>query len=112
MDRAAMRVRAESLLAQIGVELDVTRAMRSLSTAQEQLVQIAAAIGAATGILIFDEPTSSLSEPEAQSLFALIRRLRGLGLTIIYVSHRLPEVFDLADRISVLRDGKYVGTLN
>jgi len=111
VNAAAMRAKAEALLGQIGVQLDVRRTMRSLSTAQEQLVQIAAAVGSAAKVLIFDEPTSSLSEPEAESLFALIDRLRKRGTTIIYVSHRLPEVFRLSDRISVLRDGKYVGTL-
>src|SRR4051812_29353130 len=91
--------------------MDVTRAMRTLSTAQEQLVQIASAVGTGAKILIFDEPTSSLSEPEAQALFTLIERLQSHGSTIIYVSHRMPEVFRLCDRVSVLRDGKYVGTV-
>jgi ABC-type sugar transport system ATPase subunit len=91
--------------------LDVTQPMRVLSTAQEQLVQIASAVGTGAGILVFDEPTSSLSETEAQALFTLIERLRSRGVTIIYVSHRMPEVFRLCDRISVLRDGRYVGTL-
>src|SRR5205823_14160853 len=63
-------------------------------------------------VIVFDEPTSSLSEPEAQQLFKLIEDLRTRGVTMIYVSHRMPEVFRLCDRISVLRDGKYVGTLD
>ncbi len=111
-DRAQMRRRAETLLAQIGVSLDVTQPMRSLSTAQEQLVQIASAVGTDAKILVFDEPTSSLSEPEAQQLFKLIEQLRSRGVTMIYVSHRMPELFRLCDRISVLRDGRYVGTLD
>lgn len=111
VDRAAMIRRSGRLLDQIGVTLDVRQPMRDLSTAQEQLVQIAAAVGTGANILVFDEPTSSLSEPEAQRLFSLIEALRGRGVTIIYVSHRLPEVFRLCDRISVLRDGRYVGTL-
>ncbi len=112
VDRPAMARRAGELLRQIGVELDVTRPMRALTTAQEQLVQIAAAVGTGARILIFDEPTSSLSEPEAQRLFALIEALRGRGVTMIYVSHRMPEVLRLCDRISVLRDGRYVATLD
>ena len=112
VDRAAMRRRAEELLGKIGVALDVRQPMRNLSTAQEQLVQIASAVGTGARILVFDEPTSSLSEPEAQRLFALIEDLRRRGVTMIYVSHRMPEVFRLCDRLSVLRDGKYVGTLD
>jgi ABC-type sugar transport system ATPase subunit len=106
-----MHHRARQLLGQIGVSLDVSQPMRALSTAQEQLVQIAAAIGTDARILIFDEPTSSLSEPEAQRLFELIQALKAGGVTIIYISHRMPELFGLCDRISVLRDGRYVGTL-
>ncbi|WP_428937654.1 sugar ABC transporter ATP-binding protein [Fontivita pretiosa] len=111
VDRPRMHRRAERLLGQIGVSLDVTQPMRALSTAQEQLVQIASAIGTDARILIFDEPTSSLSEPEAQRLFELIQRLKSRGVTMIYISHRMPELFRLCDRISVLRDGRYVGTL-
>ncbi|HEY7086588.1 MAG TPA: sugar ABC transporter ATP-binding protein [Tepidisphaeraceae bacterium] len=112
VDRAEMRRRAEKLLGQIGVSLDVNQPMRALSTAQEQLVQIASAVGTNARILVFDEPTSSLSEPEAQQLFLLIEDLRKRGVTMIYVSHRMPELFRLCDKISVLRDGKYVGTVD
>ncbi len=111
VDRAALRVRARQLLAAIGVALDVEQPMRRLTTGQEQLVQIAAAVGTGAKVLVFDEPTSSLSEAEAQRLFALIEQLKRRGVTMLYVSHRLPEVLRLADRISVLRDGRYVGTL-
>lgn len=111
LDQKEMHQRAEKLLSRIGVNLDVQSLMRDLSTAQEQLVQIAAALGTNPRILIFDEPTSSLSEPEAQQLFALIESLKSEGLTMIYVSHRMPELFRLCDKISVLRDGAYVGTL-
>jgi ABC-type sugar transport system ATPase subunit len=112
VDRKEMIRRATKLLGQIGVSLDVTQPMRALSTAQEQLVQIASAVGTAAKILVFDEPTSSLSEPEAQQLFKLIDDLKARGVTMIYVSHRMPELFRLCDKISVLRDGKYVGTLD
>ncbi len=111
LDRPAMEARAEKLLRAIGVDLDVRRPLRELSTAQEQLVQIAAAVGTDPRILIFDEPTSSLAEPDAQNLFRLIEELKARGLTMIYVSHRMPELFLLCDRISVLRDGSYVGTV-
>ena len=111
LDRAEMGRRAEALLDTIGVNLNVWQDMRDLSTAQEQLVQIAAAVCTDPRILIFDEPTSSLSEPEAQSLFKLIESLKSRGITMIYVSHRMPELFQLCDKISVLRDGQHVGTL-
>jgi ABC-type sugar transport system ATPase subunit len=110
-DRAGMRRRAEALLREIGMSLDVRQPMKQLTTGQEQLVQIAAAVGRGAKVLIFDEPTSSLSESESQRLFALIEQLRQRGVTMIYVSHRLPEVLRLCDRISVLRDGHHVGTL-
>src|SRR5438552_12528738 len=112
LNRREMVRRATELLAQIGISMDVRQPMRSLSTAQEQLVQIASAVGTGAKILIFDEPTSSLSEPEAQRLFDLIERLKRDGVTLIYVSHRMPEVLRLCDRISVLRDGKYIGTID
>ena len=76
--------------------------MNELSTAQEQLVQIAAAVGIGPRIVVFDEPTSSLAEPDAQNLFKLIESLREGGMTMIYVSHRMPELFRLCDKISVL----------
>ena len=112
VDWTAMTQRARNLLSAIGVyHLDVRRTMGELSTAQEQLVQIAAAVGINPSVIIFDEPTSSLGEADAQSLFRLIERLKTGGVTTIYVSHRMPELFRLCNRVSVLRDGQYVGTL-
>ena len=111
VDTVEMERRANKLLGKIGVHLDVSRPMNELSTAQEQLVQIAAAVGIDPRIVVFDEPTSSLAEPDAQNLFKLIESLREAGMTMIYVSHRMPELFRLCDKISVLRDGQYVGTL-
>ena len=111
LDRAEMARIATNLLSGIGVELDVWQPMRTLSTAQEQLVQISAAVGTNPRIIVFDEPTSSLAEPDAQNLFKLIENLKARGITTIYVSHRMPELFRLCDKISVLRDGHYVGTL-
>ena len=110
-NRRAMATRARQLLGEIGVTLDVSQPMRALGTGQEQLVQIAAAVGTGARILVFDEPTSSLSETESQRLFDLIGQLRQRDVTTVYISHRLPEVLRLCDRISVLRDGQYVGTL-
>ncbi len=112
VDRRTMAAESRDLLHGIAPELDVRRMMHSLSVAQRQLVQIAAAIGTRAGILVFDEPTSSLADAESKRLFAIIADLRKRGVTIVYVSHRLPEVFELADSISVLRDGRLVGTLS
>jgi ABC-type sugar transport system ATPase subunit len=111
LDRRAMEARARQYLGEINVTLDVRQPMHQLSTAQEQLVQIASAVGSGARILVFDEPTSSLSEAESEHLFTLIERLKARGVTMIYVSHRLAEVFRLCDRLSVLRDGHYVGAL-
>ena len=111
LDRPAMEARARRQLCEIGVALDVRQPMRLLSTGQEQLVQIAAAVGTGARVLVFDEPTSSLSQAESEALFSLMGRLKQRGVTMIYVSHRMPEVLRLCDRISVLRDGHYVSTL-
>jgi len=112
LDQPAMRRAATELLERGGGRVDVREPMGRLSTAQQQLVQIAHAVGSGARVLIFDEPTSSLSDAEVRRLFALIGTLRARRVTIIYVSHRLPEVLHLADRITVLRDGRCVGTLD
>ena len=112
VDREALNRRAREQLAAIGTSLDVTQSMSSLSTAQEQLVQIAAAVATGARVLLFDEPTSSLSDTEAESLFELIERLRDQGVTMVYVSHRIPEVLRLCDRVHVLRDGALAGSLD
>ncbi len=111
VDKNKMFAEANTLLQEIAPEIDVHRTMRSLSVAQRQLIQISSAIGTGANILIFDEPTSSLAETESQRLFSIIADLKRRGVTIIYVSHRMPEVFHLADRISVLRDGRFIGTM-
>ena len=110
VDRATMEKRARERLAEIGATLDVTRPVADLSIAQQQVVQIAAAVGSGARVIVFDEPTSSLSQVDAERLYDLIGRLRERGVTCIYVSHRMPEVFRLCDTVSVLRDGKHVGT--
>jgi ABC-type sugar transport system ATPase subunit len=109
--RGELARRAEAMLAEIGTTLDVRRRLGELTIAQQQLVQIAAAVGGGAEIIVFDEPTSSLSQVDAERLYELIGRLKGRGVTCLYVSHRMPEVFRLADRVSVLRDGRHVATL-
>ena len=108
--RRELRRRAVERLASIGVELDVSRPVGSLSVGQQQLVQIASAVGSGARILVFDEPTSSLSAHEAGRLRDLLARLRADGVSCVYVTHRLDEVFRLCDTVTVLRDGRHVAT--
>jgi len=108
--RDELERRATAMLAEIDPTLDVRRRLGELTIAQQQVVQIAAAVGSGARIIIFDEPTSSLSHNEAERLFELVGRLKQRGVTCIYVSHRMPEVFRLCDAVSVLRDGKHVDT--
>jgi len=105
-----MERRATAMLAEIGASMDVSRPVGELNVAQQQLVQIASAVGGGARILVFDEPTSSLSQVDAERLYDLIDRLKARGVTCIYVSHRMPEIFRLCDAVSVLRDGRHVDT--
>ena len=109
-DRTTLHERARELLTSIGADIDPSRRIETLSIAQQQLVQIAAAVGSGARVIIFDEPTSSLGEREVEQLYALIARLRQRGVTTIYISHRMPEIFRLCDSVTVLRDGKHVAT--
>jgi ABC-type sugar transport system ATPase subunit len=110
VDRGALVDRARAMLAQIGASFDPYLPVGQLTIAQQQLVQIAAAVGGGARIIIFDEPTSSLSQPEAERLYQLIAQLKQRGVTCIYVSHRMAEIFQLCDTVSVLRDGQHVVT--
>lgn len=101
---------AENLLSSLGVKLDLKRKARSLSIAQQQMVEIARALSINARILIMDEPTSSLTLNEVAELFQLVRRLREDGTAIVFISHRLEELFEIADRVTILRDGAYVDT--
>ncbi len=107
---AEMRRRAEELLQRVGAEIDPAREVRALSMPEQQLVEIASALGAGARIVIMDEPTASLTQNEQHLLFAVVRDLRAQGVGVIYISHRLEEIFALADRVTVLRDGESVGT--
>ena len=110
VSRGEMERRAAAMLEEIGTTLDVRRPVGELNIAQQQQVQIASAVGSGARIIVFDEPTSSLSQVEAERLYELIGRLKARGVTCIYVSHRMPEIFRLCDAVSVLRDGRHVGT--
>ncbi|MDR6937512.1 MULTISPECIES: sugar ABC transporter ATP-binding protein [unclassified Luteibacter] len=111
LDHRAMTKRALEWLARVGMErLDPTTKIERLSVGQQQMVEIARALGQNARVLIMDEPTAALTEHETNVLFKLIRDLRDQGTGIVYVSHRMEEIFALCDRISILRDGKFVGT--
>jgi ribose transport system ATP-binding protein len=110
VDRDTLVERAGAMLAQIGASFDPHLPVGQLTIGQQQLVQIAAAVGGGARIIIFDEPTSSLNQPEAERLYQLIAQLKQRGVTCIYVSHRMAEIFRLCDTVSVLRDGQHVAT--
>jgi rhamnose transport system ATP-binding protein len=110
IDWPARTKRAAELLARVGATLAPDAEVRSLSMPEQQLVEIACALGTGARIVIMDEPTASLTQQEQQRLFRIVRELRASGVGVIYISHRLEEIFELADRVTVLRDGESVGT--
>ncbi|MFB3905179.1 MAG: sugar ABC transporter ATP-binding protein [Acidobacteriota bacterium] len=110
LDQASMNESAKRLLAGLGLDIDPRKPVRSLGIAEQQMVEIAKALSADARILIMDEPTSALTESEIRQLFATIRRLKQQGVSIVYISHRLEEAFEIGDRVSVLRDGRLVAT--
>src|SRR2546422_1197537 len=110
LDRRRMRERARSMLQEIEADFNVDLPISRPSTGQEQLVQIAAALGTNAQVIVMDEPTSSLSVRESEHLFELLAKLKKRGITVIYVSHRLEEIFRLCDAVTVLRDGRHVAT--
>src|SRR4051795_1286789 len=109
-DRPEMWRRAERMLADIGAGIDVRTRVAELSIGQQQMLQIAAAVGRGARVIVFDEPTSSLSLHESERLYGVIGDLRQRGVTLIYVSHRMDEIFRLCDTATVLRDGRHVST--
>ena len=110
VDRKEQYRQTESLLRNIGLQISPKQLMRTLSVAQIQLVEILKAISLSSRVIIMDEPTSAITPKEVNTLFEQIDRLRKQGVAIIYISHKLDEVFQIADRITVLRDGNYIGT--
>jgi rhamnose transport system ATP-binding protein len=108
--RARMRSDAEAVLERLGVRLDVSQPARGLTLAEQQTVEIAKAISLDVRVLIMDEPTASLSAHEADRLFRIVETLRKSGVAVLFISHRMEEVFGIADRITILRDGKWIRT--
>lgn len=107
--RQAERQRAAELFRRLGVELDLAVPCRQLTTAQQQLVEIAKALAFDARVIVMDEPSAALTSHEVERLFVIIRELRSRGIGVIYISHRLDEVFTIADRVTILRDGQNVG---
>jgi ribose transport system ATP-binding protein len=110
IDWKNMYADARELLAQIRVNIDVKRPVNELSVAQQQMVEIAKAVSFQSKIIVMDEPSATLTDHELTALFDLIRRLKQDGIGIIYISHRLEEIFQIGDRVTVMRDGCYVAT--
>lgn len=110
VDRKALNRRARELLAEVGLAMDPRTLVADLGVAQMQLVEIAKALGHDSKLLVLDEPTATLTPPEIARLLAIVRQLKARGVTIIYISHRLHEVFEIGDRVTVLRNGRLVAT--
>lgn len=110
IDRQARNVRAAEILQKLGVDIDPTDLVAELSVADQQMIEIGKALVGSLRVIIFDEPTAVISGREVDILFSNMRRLRESGVAIVYISHRLEEIFEIADRVTVLKDGKCVGT--
>ncbi len=110
IDHGAMRRRTEDLFQRLNIDLDPEALVGSLSVANRQMVEIAKAVSYNSDVLIMDEPTSALTEREVAHLFRIIRSLREAGKGIIYITHKMNELFEIADEVSVFRDGRYIGT--
>ncbi|HUG61034.1 MAG TPA: sugar ABC transporter ATP-binding protein [Methylomirabilota bacterium] len=111
LDRRDLERRSAEILHRLG-DIDPAALVRSLSISQQQLVEIAKALTLDCRVLILDEPTAALTEREARILFAIMRDLAGRGISIIYISHRMAEIFENCDRVTVFRDGQYITTMN
>lgn len=112
VDKREMERRAKELLERVGADIPPDELVKNLSVAQRQLVEIAKALSFKAKVIIMDEPTSALGPEEVEKLFEVIKQLKEQGIAIVFISHRLEEVFRIADRITILRDGKLVGYMS
>ena len=110
VNKKAMREKAREVMDKMGVNIDVGATMSDLSVGQQQMVEICKALMADAKVLIMDEPTAALTQSETEILFEVINSLRAKGVSIVYISHRMEEIFELCDRITILRDGQYIDT--
>ncbi|MEX8492507.1 sugar ABC transporter ATP-binding protein, partial [Sphaerotilus sp.] len=110
VDHAVLRQQTQALFDRLAIDIDPEAEVRSLSIASRQMVEIAKAVSFNSDVLIMDEPTSALTETEVGHLFRIIRQLRAQGKGIVYITHKMNELFEIADEVSVFRDGKYIDT--
>jgi ribose transport system ATP-binding protein len=110
LDRKRMNTQAAQLFARLGVRIDPRALVETLTTGYQQIVEIAKALSRNARLLIMDEPSAPLTASEVEAMYRVVDALRAEGMTIVYISHRMEEIFRLADRVSVLRDGKYIAT--
>lgn len=110
LDRKTLNLKTKELLESLEIDIKPTTKMRKLSVAEIQLVEIAKAISLDSEIIIMDEPTSAISEREVNKLFRILNKLKNKGIAIIYISHKMDEIFKISDRITVLRDGQHIST--
>lgn len=111
-DKKAMQKKAQEALNILGVNISPKTVMAELSVGQQQMVEICKALMADAKVIIMDEPTAALTQSETVALFKVIESLRKKGVSMVYISHRMEEIFELCDRITVLRDGSYIGVKN
>ena len=112
VDEARMKKEASDLFRRLGITVNLTKPMKSMSVSQRQMCEIAKAISYNEKVIVLDEPTSSLTAPEVEKLFKMMRQLRSQGISLIYISHKMDEIFEICDQVSVLRDGSLVMTKN
>ena len=112
LDYESMREKAEEIFARLNTKMDLSAQIKSLGMAQKQMVEIAKALTFDANIIIFDEPTASLTQREVTALFEIIKSLKDDGMGIVYISHRMEEIFEICDRVTVVRDGAYISTKN
>lgn len=112
LDKKKMRAETQKIIDLLNIDLPLTTPVKHLSVAQQQMVAIARALAEDAKILVMDEPTARLAAHEIENLFSLVKRLTQQGVAVVYISHRMEEIFDLANRITVLKDGKLQGTVN
>ncbi len=110
IDERRMKKEASDLFRKLGITVNLTQPMRNMSVSQRQMCEIAKAISYNSKIIVLDEPTSSLTAPEVAKLFSMMRKLRAEGISLVYISHKMDEIFDICDQVSVLRDGSLVMT--
>jgi len=110
VNKQAMRQKARETIQQLGIDIDPKTVMKYLSVGQQQMVEIAKALMVDARVLIMDEPTAALTPVETEILFQVIRRLKASGVSLVYITHRMEEVLEICDRITVLRDGEYINT--